>query len=224
MIVTHEVSTAAPPRPIRLPAAARQHGTRLLNQQFWLWGQDIRHQEGNLLLRYGFERARPPDAVQGSRCYTLRLDPQWTVVLWGFGLFYGDQTQGGLYLSRFRFSPLLGTSAEAPVGIWTPAQLPPFTEPAEANDWARARPLLVAALRWISAYESWIVAEMGSAYRHECLAGRPRATCPARDSPALWLRLSHRCDATLRRAIGLPGSSDCQRRYPQDFHLGEGLT
>lgn len=125
MIVTHEASTAAPPRPIRLPAAARRHGTRLLNQQFWLWGQDIRRQEGNVLLHHGFERMRPPDAVQGSRCYTLRLDPQRTVVLWGFGLFYGDQAHGGLYLSRFRLSPLLGASADAPVGVWTPAQLPP---------------------------------------------------------------------------------------------------
>lgn len=203
MIATHRLVHTEPSGTICLPAAVRRRGTSLLNQQFWLWGQDIRRQEGNnILLRYGFTRTRPPDAVQGSRYYTLHLDAHRTVVLWGFGLFYGDQAEGGLYLSRFRLSPLLTENGDAPVSVWTPAQLPPHTLPADENEWTRARPLLVAALRWVSAYEFWTLDEMGPAYRDECLAGWQRSVCSANDVPVLWLRLAQRCDATLQRAIG----------------------
>lgn len=200
MIVTHRVPRAGLAQAVYLPATVRRRGTSLLNQQFWLWGQDIRRQESNLLLRHGFERMKPPDDVQGSRCYTVRLDARRTVALWGFGLFYGDQAHGGLYLSRFRLLPLLAASADAPVGVWTPSHLPSFTIPATSNEWAKARPLLVAALRWISGYESRIFNEMGPAYRQRCLAGWPRAVRAADESAALWLRLAQHCDATVRRA------------------------
>lgn len=192
---------ASNPVTARLPAAVRRCGTSLLNQQFWLWGQDIRRQDGNLLLRYGFERARPPEGVHGSRCYTLRLGEHRTVALWGFGLFRGDRSLGGLYLSRFKLSPLLSESGEPPVAVWTPAQLPPFLQPANADDLARARSSLAAALRWISAYESWILEEMGPAYRRDCLAGWSRPIGGAASIPTLWLRLAQRCDAMSRRTV-----------------------
>lgn len=201
MIVTRQGSTAASPRTGCLPAAVRRRGTSLLNQQFWLWGQDIRRPAGNLLLRHGFERTRPPDGVQGSRCYTLRLDAHRTVVLWGFGIFYGDRAHGGLYLSRFGLVPLLLESGQPPVAVWTPTHLPQCALPADEDEWLRARPLLIAALRWISGYESWILKEMGSAYRHDCLAAWSHPVCTADASAALWLRLAQRCDATLQRAI-----------------------
>lgn len=184
-----------------LPAAVRRHGTSLLNQQFWLWGQDIRRPEGNLLLQHGFARTRPPEDIQGGRRYALRLDPDRTVVLWGFGLFYGDEERGGLYLSRFRLAPLLCASATPPVGVWTPSQLPPLSDPVGESDWGRARLLLGAALRWVSAYETWVVREMGSDYRQRCLTGCSRPVCPADGGAALWLRMARHCDATLDHAI-----------------------
>lgn len=201
MIVTHPPARAAAGQGCCLPAVLRRRGSSLLNQQFWLWGQDIRRPEGNLLLRLGFERTRPPDGVQGSRCYTVRLDAHRTVVLWGFGIFYGDAGTGGLYLSRFSLSPLLLESAEPPVTVWTPAHLPQCTPPANADEWTRASSLLIATLRWISAYESWILKEVGSAYRHDCLAAWSRPVCEADDTATLWLRLAQRCDATSQRAI-----------------------
>lgn len=200
MIDSQQRSSAGSRRACCLPAIVRRRGRSLLNQQFWLWGQDIRRQEGNLLIRHGFERVRPPEGVQGSRCYTLRLDENRTMALWGFGLFYGDPSLGGLYLSRFRLSPLLSESGEPPVAVWSPAHFTPFTQPADAQEWARARPSLIAALRWISAYESWILEQMGPAYRYDCLAGWSRPVCAADAGAAQWLRLAHRCDATLRRA------------------------
>lgn len=183
-----------------LPGMVRRHGTRLLNQQFWLWGQDIRRGD-NILLRYGFQRTRPQGDVQGGRCYTTRIDARRTVVLWGFGIFYGDEALGGLYLSRFRLDPLLGESGTPPVNVWAPANLPAFAPPVDDRDWARARLLLDETLRWISAYETWVVAEMGPEYRRRCLASWSRPVCPAAEGSARWLRLAHRCDATLDRAI-----------------------
>ncbi len=199
MISTQRPARAGARKQHCLPAPVRRRGTSLLNQQFWLWGQDIRRQEGNLLLSLGFERTRPPDDAQGSRCYTLRLDARRTVVLWGFGLFYGDRALGGLYLSRFALSPCLSQSGEPPVGVWTPADLPPFTHPADDNEWDRGRRLLIDTLRWISTYESWVLKDMGSAYRHDSLAAWSRPVCAADDCAALWLRLAQRCDASLRR-------------------------
>lgn len=151
MIAAEWVSPVALARPICLPGTVRRHGTSLLNQQFWLWGQDIRR-DGNVLLRYGFERTRPPDGVHGSRSYMLQLDADLTVVLWGFGLFLGDRELGGLYLSRFRLFPLLTGSGRAPEGIWSPAQLPACRPPSNQHEWASARLLFVSALHWMGAY------------------------------------------------------------------------
>jgi hypothetical protein len=203
MIATDRPQRATVPAAVCLPAAVRRHGSVLLNQQFWLWGQDIRRPEGNLLLGGGFERARPPGAAQGSRCYTLRLDGGRTVALWGFGLFYGDDDLGGLYLSRFRLLPLLSENADPPASVWAPNDLPPFASPASMDEWERARPLLVAALLWISAYESRTLELPGLTYRRRCLAGAPRPNrCPS-DGPVRWRRLAVRCDATMRRALGM---------------------
>lgn len=196
-----EIGKSAAPRALSLPATVRRRGTSLLNQQFWLWGQDIRCPEGNILLRHGFTRARPPDTRQGSRCYTLQLDPGRTVVLWGFGIFYGDRAHGGLYLSRFGLAPLLAASWDAPVGVWSPSDLPALTAPTDEHDWARTRPLLTGMLRWISAYECRVLDEMGHRYRQTCLASWPRAVCPAHEGATRWLRLARQCDDTLQRAL-----------------------
>ncbi len=192
-------ATTEPTRVFCLPTADLRRGESLLNQQFWLWGQDIRRQEDNALLRYGFTRTRPPAEIERSNCYTLRFDEHRIVALWGFGLFYGDRVNGGLYLSRFRLCPLLSRNWEPPVDVWTPSHLPAFTSPANAVEWASAHLLLVDAFRWVSAYESWILKEMGTAYRQDCLADWKRPVCSAADSAAQWLRLAHLFDDALSR-------------------------
>lgn len=202
-MIVSESPLVASGRAVCLPGKVRRHGTRLLNQQFWLWGQDIRR-EDNLLLRYGFSRTRPPGDVQGGRCYALKIDARRVVVLWGFGIFYGDRDHGGIYLSRFRLAPLLAKSGKPPTRVWAPRDLPPLRSPDDDRDWSSARLLLDAVLRWISAYEAWVLAEMGGDYRQLCLACWPRAVCAATDGSAHWLRLAQRCDATLTRATASP--------------------
>jgi hypothetical protein len=56
-----------------LPRELMNRGRTLLHQQCWLWGQDIRRAEGNLLLEYGFERKRPPEGANACSQYSLQL-------------------------------------------------------------------------------------------------------------------------------------------------------
>lgn len=171
----------------------------LLNQQFWLWGQDIRRPEGNLLTEHGFVPERPVEGVRGSTRYELALEGGRVVVLWGFGLFYGDPDRGGLYLGRFRLAPRLG-GWEPPRGVWEPSRLPRFASPRGGEEWRRAGDLLIPALAWIGRYEAWIATTAGAEYRRRCLAPWPRPVCGAAETAARWGRLSHRCDGAARRA------------------------
>lgn len=197
-------SADQPPEPAasrsRLPRAASRHGAALLNQQFWLWGQDIRRPQGNLLLGHGFLKTRPPEGLRASTRYDLVLSDGAQVVLWGFGLFYADPDPAGgaLYLGRFRLSPRL--AAAAPSAGWSPAELPELAVPESPAAWSRAGTLLVPALRWIAAYEAWVRAEAGADYRRACLDRWSRPIGSAEDVAARWLRLSHRCGDSLRRA------------------------
>lgn len=190
--------TAAVPG-LRLPAEARRHGTALLNQQFWLWGHDIRRPEGNALLLHGFGQERPPEGLRGSTRYDLALDPDRVVVLWGFGLFYGDRALGGVALGRFRLAPLFG-DPDPPRGVWETARLPRFGPPVGADERRRTGALLVAALRWIAAYEAWAEDALDSSHRQRSLAAWRRPPCPRGETAVAWTRLAYRCHASVSRA------------------------
>lgn len=184
---------------LRLPSEVHRRGTMLLNQQFWLWGQDIRRAEGNLLIEHGFVAERPAAGVRGSTRYEVALGGGRVVVLWGFGLFYGDPERGGLYLGRFRLAPRLGGWDPAR-GVWEPSRLPRFAPPGAGDDWRRTGDLLVPALAWIGRYKAWIATAFGTEYRRRCLAPWPRPVCGAAETASHWGRLSHRCGGAVRRA------------------------
>jgi hypothetical protein len=80
------VSASPPPRQY-LSGAIQRRGSMLLNQQCWLWGQDVKRAEGNLLLLHGFDRQRPPVSQD-----TLLLAGNLKVGLWGFGMYFGEET------------------------------------------------------------------------------------------------------------------------------------
>jgi hypothetical protein len=174
-------------------------GTRLLHQQCWHWGWDIRHGAGNLLLDHGFSRYRV-EAEKGS-AYTLRREHGVTVTLWGFGMFYGVDGLGGLYLQRYGFAPRLLTADPPPTAIRLhdlPARRAPTTE----DDWRVVGQLAPDAFRWIAAYERWVLETHGLAYRRAAIRARPRlelrrAVPPAR-VPTVWENLADGCVAALR--------------------------
>lgn len=188
-----------------LGAAVASIGAPLLHQQCWCWGWDIRDLDGNVLLAHGFTRHRTP-AVRDST-YTLDLPNGRTVVLWGWGVFYGDPACGGLILQRCGFDPLLTRSAEAPRTVSSVNELPALASPDGADAWHRVGQLLPPLLRWIAAYEVWVRTERGEAYRRLSLRACPRLVIPrpvaAGRLVETWNSLADRCAAISQERAGL---------------------
>lgn len=174
------LSTTFKPYPNRarrwrnVPTQVRKRGTVLFDQQMWCWGQDIRRQEGNALVSYGFVRHRPIELEGKASVYSLEGLIDCRVMLGGFGMFYAEgypeQKQAGLFLGRFDFIPKLTYSSEVKPEEWKPGRLPWLHLPSTASDWARVRQLLPAALKWIIDYENWALHSLGYSYREACVA------------------------------------------------------
>jgi hypothetical protein len=156
----------------------------LLHQQCWLWGQDIKRPEGNLLLEYGFERIRPPAGISGSTRYQVRLSARSTVSLWGFGLYYARCGRGGVYLNRYDATPRYGHSAGFLPQVWTPADLPVSGKDPHISY------LAGKAFQWIASYERWVLKRDGLAYRRACLRPWHEPSILPHSLPAEWDRLS----------------------------------
>jgi hypothetical protein len=181
----------------RFPERLVSRGTKLLTQQCWYWGCDVRRPEGNLLLQNGFTRTRPPEGVEGSTLYMCEPAPGTQVILWSFGVFFGRAGAGGLFLNRFRFEPLLLEQAALPPAIWQVEQLPTLSRAANA-DRARLNALLGDLLRWVVAYEHAVLAVQGLAYREACLAqwSRQKLGLPADALVPAWQNLAEEIDVS----------------------------
>ena len=128
-------------------------GQKLLHYQCSLWGADIRREQGNLLLQYGFERRRAPEEINGCSQYVLELGKHRRICLWGFGLYYGGSR--GIYIGRYKFTPRLACFRDS---IWTPEEID--GGPRLTNVF-----LLEQAVRWIAEYERWVTDAGGASYR-----------------------------------------------------------
>lgn len=175
------------------PAEVRRRGPAMLNQQCWCWGCDIRRPEGNLLVQYGFSRERVPEGVLGSSTYRVCLPEARVVTMWGFGLWYGDGAQGGLYLPRVAWQPQLTTDIAPLWPVWQMTQLPPMAEPTTTAEWERATRLLAGAMAWIADYEQWVITIAGLEYRRHCLQTWRKRTLEAERFAPTWRRLAQRC-------------------------------
>ena len=180
------------------PTCVRQFAAALLDQQMWCWGCDIRRREGNVLLQYGFSRWRPPAGTLGSTAYQLDTRPSCQVVLWGFGLFYGDAAYGGLYLKRYAFAPLWCPNPDLRAALWRPEELPEFRHAQTPRELTSVERLLSAVLHWTAEYETWVLATLGPDFRRQCLVGWDKAVALAEAVPAHWLRLAETCPTLLR--------------------------
>lgn len=185
---------ALPPgRGCPLPPRLRNRGKALLNQQFWLWGQDVRGGE-NLLRRYGFDRVRPPPGIQGSNVYIL---PDGTLALWGFGLLARWPASREIFLGRFRIDPRIPPRELDPAQVWQPAAIAPTASPVGAEAWHEALTATIVTMRWMAAYETWVGDIAGSDYRRACLGRWSAAACAASVIAESWLGLAADCEACL---------------------------
>ena len=179
-----------------ISGALRRQGQKLLHQQCWNWGRDIVRSEGNLLLEAGFVKQRPPDGESGSTRYTLALAGGGSLMLWGFGLYYGTAQQGGVYLSRYQFQPqwLPWAAAERP--IWKPDMIPVAQTPPSPRIPVE---LTIAAARRIADYEEWALALCGLEYRCGVLRQWKQAAkaLPPQGLPPAWRALAAAMDGRL---------------------------
>jgi hypothetical protein len=174
------------------PRPVRSFAEKLLAQQLWCWGCDIRRDDGNLLLQHGFSRHRPDDEQGGSSCY--RLDENRRHInLWGFGIFYGERRSGGLYLGRAGFSPSWSAVESLADGVHWADDLPGFSRPRGAAQWQRSHLLCRRMLQWIASYERWVIGEVGIDYRRQCVNTWMRPLVKADQMPRAWAQLSRRC-------------------------------
>jgi hypothetical protein len=186
---------------LNIPPDVEQFGKAFFLQQMWCWGQDIRREEGNILLQYGFTRERPPEGFEGSSCYLLRTNENRNLILWGFGISYLQTGVGGIFLRRGNFVPLLTPTSDVPSHIWHVDQLQGTFLPRTAQEGCIACTLFSNALSWISDYEHWIGSTFGCEYRRSCLEKKKEYFLSAEHIAGEWERLSGLCSSFLARGI-----------------------
>ncbi|MFG0267420.1 MAG: hypothetical protein ACF8AM_20060 [Rhodopirellula sp. JB055] len=160
-----------------------------MSQQVWCWGRDVECPDGNLLMRFGFERYRDNDTADRSTCYRLDQD-ELHVCLWGFGMFFGSRQLGGLYLNRFNFIPSWAPVESVSLAVHWPDELPAFTRPRGESQWQRARMLWKQSLLWIAGYESWVRKNIGITYRRHCVGSWLQPFVRPEKKVAAWRFLS----------------------------------
>lgn len=173
-------------------AGIRKHAKALLHQQVWCWGRDIVRPEGNWLLEIGFDRIESPSDREGcSSVYSLELPQGRRVVLRGFGVFYGDDRLGGVFLPRFEFRPRYSPRATLECPPWTDADLPKLNPPSDSQR-DGCMSLTLDLMDWMRSYEATIVESLGVEYRHSTLAkwkyGKGRSV-PAEEMAGTWRML-----------------------------------
>jgi hypothetical protein len=171
-------------------SALIQIGRGLLDQQMWCWGRDIRYPGGNVLCRYGILPHRPAHPDRGSTAYVLALCPKRMIVLWGFGLFYGDAERAGMFLKRYEFTPRLTSQHLPPWVMWNPGCLPALRDPRLPDERIWLQGCYTDALHWIASYEQWIAQRFGLKYRRRCVAWYSSAIVSAEAMAATWKALA----------------------------------
>lgn len=173
-------------------AEIESFGELLLHHQCWFFGRDVLHPSGNLLIRYGFERCGVPDGSAGSNCYRLRGEEPIEINLWGWGVFFGNTSVGGIFIKRYDFRPRLFSVGKLNAPVFQSAELPPNRSPREAFQVKTARHLTIDFIRWILRYEDWIAETCGAKWRRKNLRDWEKSAFPARKIKTNWQELKNK--------------------------------
>lgn len=170
-----------------------QHAIGLLSQQVWCWGRDILRPDGNWLLEIGFDRLRPPSERKDcASVYSLELPHGRRIVLRGFGVFYGDDERGGVFLPRYEFQPRYTALPKLDCPPWSDEDLPSLRPPGDSQRNVCAG-LTLAMIDWIRSYEVNIIQQLGIEYRRQTLTkwnNGKRPFTPAEKFASAWRELS----------------------------------
>lgn len=187
--------TGTPPAREQLARVSWTAARKLLHQQLWCWGQDMKAPAvgDNPLLAEGFVRHARPVGQRGTSRYELVLADGSQVVLWGYGAWFraAGQRQGTLLL-RHRPGPQM-VDLDALEAAWFPDQLPEMDEPVTPTECEAALGNLRGLCEWIAGYEERVHESRGGTYRdacHRAFAPERRHCAPAA-LPGAWRTLLH---------------------------------
>lgn len=129
-----------------------------LAQQMVFWGHDVRHAEGNSLVRFGLDR-NPSPGLTGTSCYSMpwengRIELHGAVVSW-------TAAEGGTgsVFCRDRARIALWDRPHAPVPGREHGKVGTVEE-----RWQASQPFL----RWLVRDEQWILENHGAKWRAGC--------------------------------------------------------
>ncbi|MEM7803246.1 MAG: hypothetical protein AAF633_28910 [Chloroflexota bacterium] len=176
---------------ISYPTEYKNQLKPLLHQQMWLFGRDILCPEGNLLYQYRFTHER--SEKRGGSMYT-RLDDDRQIVLWGWGIWFGQAEKGAIFVNRFKAQPRYTHVATLSQTIYREESLPHLTHRVDSQTQVEAMSQLWAELlQWLAAYEAWVIDKVGPSWRQAALKPFNHAVTPlvAVDQLAMqWQTLS----------------------------------
>jgi hypothetical protein len=133
-----------------------------LAQQMYLWGRDVRHPDGNALVRAGMQRiARIESSGEGTSLYRLERNHGW-IELHSFcaGWRPHDSTKNGMLYIR-RCHRIFLASGQMTPGRYDMSRLRSGTIEEMAT-------VCNPFLRWWAEYEKWVAQELGKAWRKAC--------------------------------------------------------
>lgn len=162
------VSTGSTTLSLSLAPKWNKIGTKLLDQQFWCWGQDILRPQGNGLVEFGFSRRPAPPGTTFPSIYELELSNDRRVVLRGFGLSFraGDVE---VYFERYKFAPMLFPIGRSLSRCWAPQDVPRLEAARSRVRTALATGLSAQCFAWIAEYERKVKLLWGYEYRTRVL-------------------------------------------------------
>lgn len=178
---------ASPP----LPDALVKRGAEMMDRECSLWGADVKHPDGNLLVRHGFQR-HPSAGGVGSSCYVL-LRGDATIILRGYGSFLRTRALGEVFVPRFQFTPRYTVCPGDPLEASLPAYAERHQCPTSAEERSRADPLFLRTLQWIATYEDWICDALPLTESRGLILPRDPATRAPEAWPAAWRALADEC-------------------------------
>jgi len=128
-------------------------------QQMYFLGKDVIHPKGNHLTTYGFKKS-PSTGLKGTSCYTGEFNGGVIELYGSCAAYYSDSSNMVFLRKRCRFYQWL-SDHKLVAGQWTPDDLKIKTPDSTLSS-------LIPLLQWWTAYEEWIIENLGIEYRDQC--------------------------------------------------------
>jgi hypothetical protein len=147
---------------------------KMFESQMWCLGVDIMRAEGNLLIQYGFAHQRPPEQYRFLSSRYLIQYKSLSLYLWSFQVACYHAVGPAIVLRRQRSDILILPHARQLREVWHPDQKLSQAYPLRDEISEQVVRNIVSLGEFFVAYEEWVQALCGSAYRRVITERQPR--------------------------------------------------